>query len=272
MDSVFGMIDLLLGDNMNQISSMADNLPNAIIFEGNYVPMRRVESNFLEFTAYMSMFKITAVDENTITLNAGNFGTATYQQVEPYLFRIISSDSMYMNIGFGTLRFEMRDGMSMQVHVGNGSDLSPLPSNRKMPMLIGGIGIALCNIIFFFIAPVVLVIQSIKRRKYDKPIKKQFNLYQLFLTLCGTALVFNNVIAVMRFIMWQFRSYSEMMPHMILNYVLVLAGAVFLILSILSIITGNISKRRKIIFGASTALFVSFCILLMDWNFFMLNL
>jgi len=267
MDSVFGIMDLLLGDNMSQIQPATDNLPNAAAVEGRYIPMRRVESNFLEFAAYMSMFRITAMDENTITLDAGNFGRATYRQVEPYLFRIVSSDSLYMNMGFGSLRFEMEDGTPIQIHVGNGSDLSPLPSSRTIPFLMASMIIVVSNAIFFLIAPVVMLIMFLWSRKKGVKYTK-FSVWNNGLVLSGTLLVLNNLILVGRFLANPFRTSAEMMPHIGLNYGLLILSAALAIGSLVFLLKEQIGTRQKLLFGATTSVMTLFIFILLNWNFF----
>jgi len=267
MDSVFGIMELLLGDNMDQVQPVADNLPNAATLEGRYIPMRRVESNFLEFVAYMSMFRITAIDENTITLDAGNFGRATYRQVEPYLFKIVSSDSLYMNMGFSSLRFEMNDGTPVQIHVGNGSDLSPLPSGRTMPFLMASMIIAISSVVFFLIAPVVMLVMFLRGRKRDVQYTK-FSVWNNGLVLSGTLLVLNNLILVGRFLANPFRTSAEMMPHIGLNYVLFMLSAALAIGTLVFLLKEQTGTRQKLLFVTATSVMTLFLFTLINWNFF----
>ena len=266
MDSVFGMMDLLLGDNMGWARPVENDLPNAANVEGRYIPMRRVASNFLEFTAYMSMFNITAIDENTIVLDAGGFGAATYRQVEPYLFKIVSSDSMYMNMGFGALRFEMKDGVPAQVYVGNGSDLSPLPDNRTMPFLMASVAITIVSIMFFFIMPFILLVVFLRNRKKGIA-RTRFNALNKAFIFSGTLIALNNLIFVGRFLINPFRSSFEMALHVWINYGLIAMSAGLFIYSLALLKKKGASMKSKVLFVVTSVFMISFVFILSSWNF-----
>lgn len=269
MDSVFGIMDLLLGDNMKHVQPTTDNLPNASAVEGYYIPMRRIESNFLEFAAYMSLFKVTAVDENTITLHAGDYGTATYKQVEPYFFKIISSDSLYMNMGFGALRFRMENGIPIQVHVGNGSDLSPLPPNRTIAFLVTHMIIIVSNILFFLTMPLIILIDFLRNRKKEINCT-QFSILNKGLIISGTVLILNNLIFIGRFIINPFRTAAEMVPHIWINYVSAGLSALLFILLLLYRRRKGTKTQSKVLYIAAISFLALFFYILHNWNFFVL--
>ena len=271
MDIRFGLTDLLIGNTMDQVQPLSGNLPNAEAFSGHFVPIRRVDSNLFEFSSYLALYRVTAIDENTIQLSFA-IGSATYLQVEPYVFRIISSDNHIFNSMFSELRFVMEDGRPVQVFTGI-MDLTALPPGRTMPFLIAYASIAVISFVFFLLMPIVLLVTFIINKKRGKTIEKtRFRLLRLGLLISGTVIVLNNTIATLSGMITGIFTSAGLNPHIIANYIFVGLSAVLFVVSIFFLRkeANDISTKSKVLYSVTVTLLALFIILLWNWNFFVL--
>ncbi|MCL2403553.1 MAG: hypothetical protein FWC86_04925, partial [Coriobacteriia bacterium] len=158
-------------------------------------------------------------------------------------------------------------------------DLIPVASQRSAAGLVTSAIAALAGILFFLIAPVVILVQTIRQRRARKIDSgnvistSKARRYQTVLSLLGTVLVLNNLGALGSFMANNYRSFSTMVPHIALNYVIVALAipvAALLVYSLVSKQEQKISKLRTIIAGATIALLGVFTATLISWNFFTL--
>ncbi|UOE56132.1 hypothetical protein [Cytobacillus oceanisediminis] len=102
-----------------------------------------------------------------------------------------------------------------QIIVGHGMDLSELPPDRTIPVLIASVLVLLSTTLYFLIAPLILLILKFKNRKKQLELEdKRFNFYYSMLILCGTTTVLNNLICITRIMMNKFRTFAEVKPHL----------------------------------------------------------
>ena len=59
----------------------------------------------------------------------------------------------------------MEEGTVKQIIVGNGMDLSELPPDRTIPVLIVSVLILISTTLYFLITPLILLILKFKNRK-----------------------------------------------------------------------------------------------------------
>jgi len=274
LDIAYGLINYLLADDTPQIQPTPSALPNAENVAGNYMLMRRMEGNLSEILSYLAnpIVDITALDENTISVTAGVFGSATYIQVEPNFFRMVSFEGSAMPQIFSELRFKMEDGSPIQIHVGNGHDLMPLPSGRTIPFLTTYAAIMLISLLFFLITPIIILISLLRNKK--KGIKNtHFKLFNIGLLLSGTLLIFNNLICLVRiFTSIIIPSKAELAPHIWINYIIVVLSVFMLVGSIIYLGKEKelITTKNKAFFFATTALIALTIFVLHNWNFFVI--
>jgi len=274
MDLMPSIHELLLGAQQTQTPIAGSNLPSTEAVEGRFVSARRYYGNFLEFFSYggMSptlMINIRALDESRIQLSIGGFGAAVYVQTEPYVFNIYDSDSPLFASFFPQLRFRVENGVS-QIHVGGGSDLTSLPAGRQFPFLIASLVTVIFSVMFFLIAPIVLFILFLIRRK-NQSLHARFNYFSTGFLLSGTLIVLNNLILFMQFGINPFRTVAEVAPFIWINYVL--SGLIVLLFagSIWSWLTaGEARGKRKVLFVITSVFTALFIALLHNWNFFVL--
>ncbi|MCR3955349.1 MAG: beta-lactamase family protein [Gudongella sp.] len=269
MDILFGLQDLLLGCDRNEIRVPDKVLPSSNKVVGKYVPMERQVGNFLDFAKYLGLYEVRATGENEITMNIGEY-QGKYLQTEPYQYELIDDNiPLFRNI-YPVLSFSLENDKVDQIVVGNGMDLSPLPKGRTVPFLIGSILTLLLSILFFFTVLVVLMIAAIKRRNIEiEPARRRFLKYQLILVLAGTAFIVNNLIPVVKIMTSNFRTYSEMEPFIMFNYPLLAVAIITVTLSSVWIRKSNsVTKKDKAMHFASVIFSMSLLGILWHWNFF----
>ena len=265
------LFDLLISDHSSIVTPLS-NLPDPNQISGLYVSARRSEGNFTELFDYLSLATIEVIGENRISMSYMGF-EMIYEQVAPYvyLFREGTPHSILGHM-MSRLEFEVADGLVTHVRVGNGWDLSPLPSNRTMPILTGSVAVVISSMIYFLLTTIVLLIPAIRAKKPDKPFNKQFSRYQLATAISGIALIINSAIAILRFATNMFGALAaQFQPHIVLNYALTVIAVAFIILSLVSLKNGSVSIKRKISFGVMVSMIVLLCTVLMSWNFYTIH-
>lgn len=268
MNILFGLQDLLLGKKDSAIKLPDKQLPSSREVAGQYVPMERQEGNFVDFAKYISLYKVDATNTNEITMSIGSY-KGTYLQTKPYYYELIDDNIPFFRNAYPILRFRMEDDTVKQIIVGHGMDLSILPQGRTMPFLIGSVIVLLANILFFFIAPIILLIVAIKNRKKQlDPENKRFNLYHSILLLCGTVTIVNNLIPSAKIMINNFRTFAEMKPHILLNYPLLLVSIIVSIFSFNSMKKASITRIRKVMYLVTIIMLILLFTLLIGWNYF----
>jgi len=234
---------------------------------------------FLALLAYVRtpLFQITALNDDTIQVSVNsvfsivNFDSAVYTQIEPHVYHIYNGkDAPILLQHFPVLRFRVEDGIPVQIHIGNGGDYTALPPGRTMPFLITSLITTVLSVVFFLIIPIILAILFLIRRKR----KKEFNRidgFQTVFLLTGTMLVFNNLALILRIVIQNFRSATELAPHIWVNYLLT-----FLAIGLFTIIlwkwkkVETLSKWQKLFLATTTVFIVLLIVSLYYWRFFTL--
>ena len=266
----YGLHDLLIGNKDITQVNPTQEMPNAYDLTGSYVSMRRCEKSIMEFIYYlpMSMTNVQALDENTIKVQM-NILSGHYIQTAPYTFEILDDSDFAMKIVYSKLVFKMENGVPVQILIGNGLDLSSFPSHRSPANLILSVVVLIASILFFLIAPIILIILVFKRKKKNITAHICFTHMQTFLTLCGTALLLNNAISILLLMINPMIRYSQLIPFGIINYLIVF-------ISVATAIFGSIkiwkqaNIAQKLCFISTGAILVSFILLLVNWNAFLL--
>lgn len=265
-DILFGLQKLLIGSKpIDEIISQ-ENLPDANVVAGNYLSMRRPEKTLMEFASYLSPASIVALDNNTIQFNNMIF-TAKYIQTEPYVFELIESTHPILDAVYNKLTFKMENDVPTQILIGNGMDLSAYPSHRSSTTIIFNIITLIICALFFLVSPIALLISSIKNKGSNPIDNKKFRYAKTALTLCGTALLINNVIMLVTLLSNQMISYAQVLPFGIINYVLAFASIITSIIGFVNIKHAN-TTSKKVTFILTFIFLVSFISLLVNWNMF----
>ena len=266
MDILFGLQNLLVGNKAAEPSPDPD-MPDAHTFEGSYVSMRRAEKTQVEFFHYLSLGRVTAIDNNTVKLDMMGL-SGEYVQIAPYTFAITESSAPILRAMLSKFTFKIENGVPTQIMFGNGLDLSSLPSHRSPINLILSVVLLIASALFFLIVPIVLLVGSIRKRGKAAVSNKKLSLARAGLTLCGTALLVNNIIMLVLILMDQLMSYSKIFPFGVANYVLAAISIGMLVFGIANI--KNTKSKQKIGFFIITFMLAVFIILLIVWNMFVI--
>ena len=272
MDLMPAMNDLLLGNA--QVPAIGTGLPSAEMVEGRFISARRFEGDFLEFLSYLPMIggiaQVSALDENRIMFSFGMLGSAVYVQTESYVFHIYDgTEAPMLQTFLPELRFRMEEGRHVQIH-SPPMDFTTLPVGRTMPFLIGSLVSVMLSVVFFLIAPMVLFILFLIRRKKQRE-RTRFDLFSTGFLLSGTLLVFNTLALFILFGINPARSVAEVAPFIWINWglaglvVLLFAGSLWQRNTI-----GEGRKKRKVLFVVTTVMAVLFISQLWNWNFFVM--
>jgi CubicO group peptidase (beta-lactamase class C family) len=266
MDLTEGLTKVLLGEKQEEALPYEGVLPDAGDVEGTYISARRAHHGFLKLYAYLSLLRVRAVEPDTIEMHfAGQ--SAKLVQTAPYVFKQIEADGAIFEYHFNTVYFEMEEGTVQRVS----GDFLPLPSGHTIPWLwIHGI-IAAFSALFFLLSPVICLITARLRQKnsLQKPslIPRAKKIYVAFV-LCGTGLVINNAILILRMLANNYRSFTEVRVHVLLNYPITAVATVLTVMIALSLKRSQTSKKQLLLWAVSTILLGLLVWLLVKWGFF----
>ena len=260
MDITSGLTEALIGKKDKNITIETEDLPSANEVEGTYVQARRMHSGFLEMYGYLTPLTVKKIKKNKIQLSS--FGqTSTMIQIRPYTYQRIEANGAVFEHNFETVYFELSDGKVERMS----GDFVPLPKGRSMPWLTTSLIIALLSGLYFLITPLVLLIKKMFSK--TKKLKKSSSSNVLLLVLNGTALIINNAMLILRMLMNNYRSFSEMRIHILLNYPLVLLAILSCVLIIVKWKEKKLSRKQKIFYIISMILIVCLIITLINWQF-----
>jgi len=262
------VMDLLIGNSRDTVPIPTGNLPDAQVFAGDYMMLRRHEGNLMEFANFLiSAIRVDAVDENTINVNAMGM-TLTYRQTEPYVFRLISSDSFLARSGY-ELRFRMENGRPIGISLSAPFDATIATFGQSVAVLLVSVAAGAISIIFFLAMPIIILIKFL--RKKEEP--SVFNRLSNALLLSGTMIVLNNIVLMIRALSDILNTQTSMVTfHVWINYVLLALAVILLIASVVFLIRDKINvkliRSRKVIYFSTIFFMAIFLVVLWNWNFF----
>ena len=266
MDITSGLTEALIGKRNQHFPISSGNLPDAKEVEGIYLGARKMYSGFLDLYGYLSLLDVRALGEDKIEMSmAGQ--SSILVQTAPYVFQRMESQGSLFQYHFGTVYFDVEDGNVERIS----GDFVPLPKGRTMPWLLTSLVIAALSAAYFIITPFMLLMTSLyqKKKKHSESSPHQFvSRLHTLLVLCGSATVINVAILVMRMLSNNYRSFSEVKIHILLNYPLIAMAALLIILLALRWNDVKLSTYRKLFYVASVVIMVSLVILLINWQFF----
>jgi len=214
---------------------------------------------------------ITAIDDQTINLsiNSPIFNVeATYRQVEPYVFQMISTDSYALLMRHPELHFVVENGSPVVVLSGNGWDLTPM--RHPMPVAIAGLVVFLITSTYFFelvvvrrlIAPLRKLFARIRKKEVAETVIPDTPFYRArgLVLLTGAILATNCTIAML--------GSPLVIVHVMINYAM-LALSVFAIpRSILAFKAEEVDKKERRKYIIAVVFLVLLLVTAWQWNFF----
>jgi len=263
------ILDLLVGNQMDTIASITDNMPSASNMAGEYVMLRRHEGNILEPINFLlnTNVSVNAIDENTIIVSMYG-STFTYKQIEPYIFRLISADGALSAVGrmLYEIHFRMENGKPVGISTGSAFDATIQTFGQSMTALMGGLAIILSSLLFFFITPFIILVGFLRKKD-----KENVNSYHIFngLLLSGTLLAINNIVLFLRlFAAAPIIQTPLLVPHVWINYTLLILTGGLLVVSLVFFMRNNVGTKRKILYFSTISFLALFTFILWQWNFF----
>lgn len=105
-----------------------------------------------------------------------------------------------------------------------------------------------------------------KRRGRQQP--RRLNKLIPLLVLCGTALLANNAILIVRMLVDNFRSFAEVKPHILLNYPLAAIAACLAVALAVGRKKSTASPGQRAFSLATVLMLAALIALLYNWQFF----
>jgi len=260
------IFELFIGNSRDTAFPPAENLPNARNVAGIYVMLQRNVGNLMEpLNSFLGTdIRVDAIDENTITLTTG--GTVvTYRQIEPYVFRAISADTISARIFARTryeIRFSMENGQPIGVSL-RGTNSATIQSLGILDSIFGTV-LMLASVIFFLVMPLIIFVKFLRRRGKDST---HFSLLTSGLLACGMLLVVSWIMLSVRMLAAVPFIFTAMVtPHIWLNYILLAVSLVLLVTSLVFLKKGEVATRLKALYISTIVFLVMFVIVLWDGN------
>ncbi|WP_339238174.1 serine hydrolase domain-containing protein [Oceanobacillus sp. FSL W7-1281] len=254
VDLLFGLTDELVGRGDQTVQ---ENLPPAAEVEGSYLSARRTSNGFMNLYAYLAPLNVKPMDNNEIELDLAGF-KATYVQTSPYVYKLKSGDDVF--IPSNVMYFHVNDGMAEQIST---AYADYLPMDKSTPFLLISLGVFIWCMVYFLISPFVLMVLAFlrRRRKQKTAAVAKWN---WLLMLSGTLLAVNIAALVIRMLSNPMRTYSELLPHFIGNYLFTVTSIIAVVMMILVRKKASLSKMQKtgyLLTGISSILFIIWLII-----------
>lgn len=252
----YGLTKELVGEREIDEGTIAD-LPNAEITEGKYLTVRRMKNGFLNLYYYLLPLTVKSLNANEIEVSFAGM-TANYVQTHPNTYKMTDGSDFF--IPTNVLYFSTEDGEVKQIST---SISDYLPLDKSMAWLVGSAVLFIYCFVYFIAAPVVLIVNMIRRKSTVK-----IRQWIYLLNLVGTAFIVNIILLVIRMLESSDRGYFEVFPHIVVNYVLTIASAVFIIFILVNWNKAILTRFQKAGYVLSIITSVTLMFLLITWQFY----
>lgn len=261
MEITEGLTRMLLDPVEAPVPSHEGALPDARSVEGVYIMARRPHTGFLKLYPYLSLLRVRALDSNHLELRMAGQSAVLAQKAPDWYQRQSAQGSLFA-YNFQAAYFEREDGAVKRIS----GDFLPLPPGHTLPWLwADGIAAILCAAFFLF-APVGLLVRALVRRKREKADPRKNGWLLATHVLCGTGLMLNNGLLLLRMLSHPYRSFSEVRFHILLNGGF--AGIGLVIGLLLLFRSRGMGRKARALIWISAVLFAVCVSLLAKWEFF----
>jgi len=261
------VLDLLLGNTIDSLPASSDGFPNAYDLTGEYLSYRRHSRNVLALVnPLMAGIQVKALDENTIELSTMGI-SQEYRQVEPYVFRATTPDTLTRFVH--EVEFRVEDGKPVGISMNSPFDASTASWGESMAALMLGAIVVVISLLFFVVAPLVVLIRYLRRKERGlSPFVRVSN----GLLVSGMLLVFSVVALIMSVLanfspVGPFVQSAVVNPFIWLNYALLVVIVALIIASLYFLGKEKVHPKRKVLYSVTLVLLVAFLIMLWQWNF-----
>ena len=260
VDISYGLVKELVGEK-EQHNVSSSHLPSSKSLEGKYISARRIESGFLKLYAYLLPLTVTSINENEIEVSLAG-ATAVYTQTSPDVYKMKNGDPLFFPTS--VLYFSNENGDIKQIHT---SISDYLPMDKSPYWLTINAILAVYCFVFFILSPIVLILcnfLSRKRKKQSLKIRKWIYL----LHFAGTAFVLNVGLLIIRMLGNIDRAYTEVLPHIVTNYILTIISIVSIVFFLINIKKDKTTKFQFYLYLLTIISIVLLISLLTTWQFY----
>ncbi|WP_433945992.1 serine hydrolase domain-containing protein [Paenibacillus sp. SN-8-1] len=236
---------------------------------GHYVIAQNSYTTIQEVLSYMGLVTLEAKGEYDLTVHVMGM-SGEYKQIHPQLYQLAHTEYPRLQKLAPLLYAEMSDGKVVRLSKGIATDLVPLPPGRSLPALISYLALAVLDILFFVIAPAVLLVRWLFIRKKGKGISASnpSGRWTTVTLICGAAVALNSVALLMNAIGNQDVTEPQLNTGIMVNWILAVLAELLLVTSIYKSRRQSRTRRQKWMQMTTALLINSFLILLYNWHFF----
>ncbi|MFS0561419.1 hypothetical protein AB1K91_11815 [Terribacillus sp. 179-K 1B1 HS] len=260
IDISYGLTKELVGEKEKN-NVITSHLQNSQSLEGTYISARRMESGFLNLYNYLLPLTVKSKNENEIEVNLAG-ATGNYTQIYPNVYKMKNGNPLF--IPASVLYFSTEDGDIKQIHTSI-SDYLPMDKSPYW-LTISAILFVYC-FVYFILSPCVLIISSIRSRKRKKQSLKTRKWIYL-LNFVGTAFVLNVSLLIIRMLSNIDRAYTEVLPHIVTNYILTIISIISIIFFLINIKKDKTTKIQFYLYALTNISIVILISLLITWQFY----
>ncbi|QOS79603.1 serine hydrolase [Paenibacillus sp. JNUCC31] len=262
-----GIINLLIQDQTKETENTvpAAGLSPSGKIAGYYVQSGGTYSTYHEVINYLGLIKVQPKGEHDLILSVMGM-TGELKQTSPNVYQFARSDSPSFERLAPILYAEISDEGVLRLSKGIATDILPIKGSRSLPALITYLIWVSLAILFFLVAPFVLLIRWLQRRRKSTMVRTN-HLMSSFI-LCGTLLVVNVLYQLVSAMINENVTVDQMNLGVFINWVLaLLATGLFGI----SVVKGGYPPRsrwQKVSHTVTVILFFGFVLVMAQWNFF----
>ncbi|MNU74062.1 putative penicillin-binding protein PbpX [compost metagenome] len=264
-----GLVNHLIQDKNAISAEPGVPLQRSSDVSGHYAIAQNSYSTVQEVLSYLGLVKLEAKGEFDLTVRVMGM-SGEYKQIHPQLYQLAHTEYPRLQDLAPLLYAEMSGGKVVRLSKGIATDLVPLPPGRSLPALISYLALAVLDILFFAIAPAVLLVRWLLSRKKGKGVSTS-NPSVRWTTatlICGAAVVLNSAALLMNAISNQDATAGQLNTGIMINWILAILAELLLVTSIYKGRRQLRTRRQKWMQMTTALLLNSFLILLFNWHFF----
>lgn len=268
-----GIVNLIYGEDLQETDHnyKETDLPAINDIAGHYTFARNSSSTIHETLSYLTPIEVIVNEDNELILNIKGV-SATYKQVEPYLFQLKQSKYESFKDMMPLLYVDKQQGEIIKLSYGKYKDIIPVKAKRT-PVILGIYSVlSIISLLFFLVAPILLAIWYLIKKIRNAQVKITHP-WSIALMLSGTALSVNSLYVLLRSVTDPFLTATEINFSIKINWGLSIISIVFLALTLFKTRKSNKSnlnhnKLLVVFLTTNIVLIITLLVILIDWNFF----
>ncbi|RCX21582.1 CubicO group peptidase (beta-lactamase class C family) [Fontibacillus phaseoli] len=264
-----GIIDLLVQDKTKapEIKVPAADLSPSGRLAGYYVQSGGTYTTYHELINYLGLIKVEAKGEHDLTLSVMGL-SGDLKQISPNVYKFDKSDDPRFERLAPILYAEISDGQVVRLSKGIATDILPVKGSRSIPALMCYLVLAAIAVIFFMLAPLVILIRWLLRKRKGSPPTLATHRLLTATIVCGTLLTINILYLLINALINENVTVGQMNFGVTLNWVLTILAGTLMVLSFVKGKHQTEFKRIKRTRIGVAVLFSGFTLLLANWHFF----